>query len=190
MVTKVFNSVQESLMDLAVSAELEFSSGMFSGSAAAKVGITKKDGFKTLVTSATLDVQLVQLSIAKYAASDIQQDLVTDFNNLPTSWTYDPLAFQGFLSRWGTHVLVRLCALRPGFPVVLDYHSFCPMRAHCLPFRIHLCAPMFHACASLVVFSLVTLGFDRKAARWVVRLKWSVPRPRWTRPTTWPWRPH
>ncbi len=109
MVTKVFNSVQESLMDLAASAQLEFSSGMFSGSAAAKVGITKKDGFKTLVTSATLDVQLVQLSIAKYAASDINQDLVTDFNNLPTSWTVDPLAFQGFLARWGTHVLVRQC---------------------------------------------------------------------------------
>ena len=112
LVTKVFNSVQESLMDLAVNAELEFSSGMFSGSAAAKVGITKKDGFKTLVTSATLDVQLVQLSIAKYAASDINQDLVADFNNLPTSWTRDPLAFQGFLARWGTHVLVRLGFLR------------------------------------------------------------------------------
>ena len=108
MVTKVFDSLQESLMDLAASASLEFSSGMFSGSASAKVKITKDSSKKTLITQTTLDVQLLQLYSSKFQVDDLHRDIMTEFTALPQHWTQNPMAFQAFLSRWGTHVLVRL----------------------------------------------------------------------------------
>jgi len=85
LTTKVFDSVQESLFDLAASAAVQFSVGMFSGEASAKVEITKAADKTTYLSSTKLDVQLVHLVSAKFVPEDLNQDMLAEFNALPTT---------------------------------------------------------------------------------------------------------
>lgn len=66
---------------------------MFSGEASAKVEITKAADKTTYLSSTKLDVQLVHLVSAKFVPEDLNQDMLAEFNALPTTWTTDPMAF-------------------------------------------------------------------------------------------------
>ncbi len=52
-----------------------------------------------------MDVQLYELAAVRFQESDFQPDLLAEFRSLPLLWTDDPLRFDSFVKRWGTHYI-------------------------------------------------------------------------------------
>jgi hypothetical protein len=92
-------------MDLAASAKISLTLSMIKAEAAAQVKIQKQNGRKTVESVSKFDVQLYHLVAANYRNDDLHPELVAEFNALPTSWTDNPMAFDGFVRRWGTHYI-------------------------------------------------------------------------------------
>jgi hypothetical protein len=95
----------DKLMDLAASAKISLTLSMIQADAAAQVKITKQNGLKTVESFSKFDVQLYHLVASNFHKRDVHPELVAEFNALPTSWTDNPMVFESFVRRWGTHYI-------------------------------------------------------------------------------------
>ncbi len=107
MTTSVYNSERELAFHLMVAVEIEVDLGAIQGKASAKVQIDRGTNRKVVLSESALSVQLYDISLGSLLESDLDPDMVLDFEALPMSWADDPLMLQAFIDRWGTHYLKK-----------------------------------------------------------------------------------
>eukprot|EP00744_Colponema_vietnamica_P003546 GILI01005423.1.p1 GENE.GILI01005423.1~~GILI01005423.1.p1 ORF type:complete len:1155 (-),score=318.74 GILI01005423.1:74-3235(-) len=105
METRVFENQEAENMNLAVSASIEVSYGLFKGTASGKVNINDKDATQVFISSSNLDVKMYSLYLGEIKPKDIHPSFQREFLALPLEWSKDPKAYQDFVRKWGTHIV-------------------------------------------------------------------------------------